>query len=80
MSFSCLNVSSLLLPFFCSDADAHLDNFLAESEAVTAIIDFEFSSRDWRVMEIAGEANAFFFNMGDSHFVSVSCFDQIRGH
>ncbi len=32
-------------------ADAHLDNLLAVEDRVTAVLDFEFSARDWRVME-----------------------------
>lgn len=35
-------------------ADAHLDNFLVgDDERVSAILDFEFSAFDWRVMEAA---------------------------
>jgi len=33
-------------------ADLHLDNFLASSESITGLLDFEFSAYDWRVMEL----------------------------
>lgn len=34
-------------------ADLHFQNVLCEGEAVTGVLDFEFSAYDWRVMELA---------------------------
>lgn len=42
-----------LLPAQQIHADAHLDNFLTRDGHVTAVLDFEFSAHDWRVMEAA---------------------------
>lgn len=44
--------NALDLPAQQIHADAHLDNFLAVDETVSGLLDFEFSSVDWRVMEL----------------------------
>jgi Ser/Thr protein kinase RdoA (MazF antagonist) len=33
-------------------ADLHLDNFLVADDAISGVLDFEFSSKDWRVMDL----------------------------
>lgn len=47
-------IAAITLPEQQIHADLHLDNFLVSPEdgAVTGLLDFEFSSHDWRVMEL----------------------------
>jgi homoserine kinase type II len=41
------------LPWSFIHGDLHYDNILVDDDGVTGLLDFEFSSYDWRVMELA---------------------------
>jgi Ser/Thr protein kinase RdoA (MazF antagonist) len=42
-----------VLPWSFIHGDLHYDNILVDEEGVTGLLDFEFSARDWRAMELA---------------------------
>ena len=42
-----------VLPWSFIHGDLHYDNILVDDTGVTGLLDFEFSSYDWRAMELA---------------------------
>jgi homoserine kinase type II len=56
-------------------ADAHLDNLLADADGeVTGILDFEFSARDWRVMEACVGLTKYVATQGIDIRASIAAF------